>query len=71
VLGRGAEPEQEHPRRQGRLHRPEHLRHATVYPEPATTTPPPHREHRPTTLFSSPPWSLSCDGSVTSRHVAR
>jgi hypothetical protein len=71
ALGRGAEPEQEHPRRQGRLHRPEHLRHATVYPEPATTTPPPHREHRPANLFSPPPWSRSCDESATSRRVAR
>jgi hypothetical protein len=30
---------------------------ASVHPftKPATTTPPPHREHRPATLFSSPP----------------
>jgi hypothetical protein len=54
ALGRGVEPEQEHPHRQGRLHRPEHLRHATIYPEPATTTPPPHREHRPATLSLLP-----------------
>jgi hypothetical protein len=54
-----------------RLHRPEHLRHATDYPEPDTTTPPPHREHRPANLFSPPPCSLSCDESVTSRRVAR
>jgi hypothetical protein len=46
---------------------------ASVHPftEPATTTPPPHREHRPATLFSSPPWSPSCDGSATLRHLAR
>jgi hypothetical protein len=54
-----------------RLHRPEHLRHATNYPESATTTLPPHCEHRPANLFSPPPWSLSCDGSTTSRCVAR
>jgi hypothetical protein len=58
ALGKGAEPEREHPRRQGRLHRREHLRHATVYPELATTTSPPQREHRrgqlslPSPLFS-------------------
>jgi hypothetical protein len=46
ALGKGAESEWEHPRHQGHLHCPEHLRHATVYPEPATTTTPPQREHR-------------------------
>jgi hypothetical protein len=53
-----------------RLHRPEHHRHATDYPEPATTTPPPHRKHRPANLISPTPWSLSCDESATSRRVA-
>jgi hypothetical protein len=43
-----------------RLHCPEHHRHATDDPKPATTTPSPHREHRPTTLLSSPSWSSSC-----------
>jgi hypothetical protein len=38
--------------------------------EPATTPSPPHREHRPATLISSPPCSSSCDGSATSRRVA-
>jgi hypothetical protein len=42
-----------------------------LFTEPAMTTLPPHREHRPATLFSSPPWSPSCDGSTTSRRVAR
>jgi hypothetical protein len=54
-----------------RLHRPEHHRHTTDYPEPATTTPPPHREHRPANLISPPPWSLSFDESAMSRRVAR
>jgi hypothetical protein len=40
-----------------------------LFTEPATTTPPPYREHRPATLMSSPPWSSSCDGSATSRCV--
>jgi hypothetical protein len=39
--------------------------------EPATTTPPPHREHRPATLISSLLWSSSCDESSTSRRVTR
>jgi hypothetical protein len=72
--GAGAEEDDRrrgHLHRRERLHRPEHLRHATVYPEPTTTTPPPHREHRPANLFSPPPWSLSCDESATSRRVAR
>jgi hypothetical protein len=60
----------EHLLHRERLHRPEHHRHATDDPKPATTTPPPHREHRPANLFSSPPWSSSCDGSATSRRVA-
>jgi hypothetical protein len=38
--------------------------------EPATTTSPPHREHRTATLFSPPPWSLSCDDPATLRRVA-
>jgi hypothetical protein len=50
-----------HLHRWERLHRPEHRRHATD--RPATTTPSPHREHRPATLLSSPPWTSSCDGS--------
>jgi hypothetical protein len=53
-----------------RLHRLEHHRHATDNPKPATTTPPPHREHRPANLSSPPPWSRSCDESATSRRVA-
>jgi hypothetical protein len=47
-----------------RLHCPEHHRHATDDPKPATTTPPPHREHRPATLLPSPPWSFSCVSSA-------
>jgi hypothetical protein len=46
--------------RRERLNRPEHRRHATD--RPATTTPSPHREHRPATLLSSPPWTSSCNG---------
>jgi hypothetical protein len=61
----------EHLLHRERLHRPEHHRHASDDHKPATTTPPPHREHRPTNLFSTPPWSLSCDESATSRRVAR
>jgi hypothetical protein len=38
--------------------------------EPATTPSPPHREHRPATLISSPLWSSSCVGSATLRRVA-
>jgi hypothetical protein len=60
----------EHLLHRERLHRPEHHRHATDDPKPVTTTPPPHREHRPANLFSPPPWSLSCDESATSRRVA-
>jgi hypothetical protein len=44
-VGEGAGPEQEHPRCRVCLHRREHLCYTTVYPEPATTTPPPQREH--------------------------
>jgi hypothetical protein len=46
ALGEGAGLEQEYPRHRERLRRREHLRHATVYPEPATTTPSSQCEHR-------------------------
>jgi hypothetical protein len=61
----------EHLHRRERLHRPEHRRHATDDPKPATTTPPPNREHRPATLLSSAPWSSSYVlAPRTSRRVA-
>jgi hypothetical protein len=63
-VGREAGPEQ------GPERRREHLRHAIVYPEPATTTPPTRRE-RPAAIFFFPsPWMLSCVGLATSRRVA-
>jgi hypothetical protein len=53
-VGEGAGPEQEHLRHCERLRRREHLRHATAYPEPATTTPPPQREHPAAICFFPP-----------------
>jgi hypothetical protein len=52
-VGEQAGPGQEHLRRRERLRRREHLCHATVYPEPATTTPPPQHEH-PAAIFFFP-----------------
>jgi hypothetical protein len=35
-----------------------------VFPEPATPTPPPQREHFAAVLLFLPPWSLSCDAGA-------
>jgi hypothetical protein len=47
-----------------------YLAYVNLFTEPATTTPPPHREHNCVALFFPTPWSLSCDAPATSRRVA-
>jgi hypothetical protein len=68
-VGEGAGLEQKHLHCRERLRRREHLRHATVYPEPATTTPSPQREH-PAAIFFFPPslFAFQCwTGDVEAR----